>query len=254
MKGYVMKKLLMMCSIFPLLGHTAEDLSWTLQWGTNKVGVMFEDTNLTFSVKSSIRSDVARVLSFNSPSNATFAALSADDPYFGEFSGRVTMSHALVPSGFPIDYYKTCNGTNYFMIDAIDSTNYLSKIILTNQCVQEMKILDVFVNTVNKVTPKNFSPVTLASWYWSIKNDRVATLKGDFEGDTEELQEMINEISSEEFRVVSILDIAQDTLYDKTWLWAKLRIRNKTDPTDLGDIPILFRKGKWRFILGDEMP
>jgi len=164
------------------------------------------------------------------------------------------MNHALVPKGFPLDYYKTYNETNYFMMSATDSTNYLTKIALTNQCAQEMKALNMFVNTLNKVTTNNLSPTVFASWYWSIRYDRAVTLEEDFEGDTEECLKRINEMSKEKFLFVSILDIVQLETFGKTWLGAELRIHPKNNPTDLGDLPIIYRKGKWRFIPGSEMP
>lgn len=250
-----MKKFFMLFCLFPLIGLTNEDLIGTFQWGTNTVGVVFQTTNLTQSVKATIRDDAARIMSFNPPSNSTFVAFNTGDMNYGVFTGRIAMTRALVPHDFWLTYYNTYNGTNYFVVDPVACTNYLEKIALTNQFSLATGALEAFVNTLNQVSTNNLSPSALASLYWSLQNDRALTLAVDFENDMDACLKKINSMSAEEHIFLSILDISTESLFGQTWLMAGLRIRRKNDPNQMwGDLPVVFRQGQWRFIPGDEMP
>ncbi len=250
-----MKKLFMLFCFLPSIGFTTEDLSWTFLWGTNSVGVVFQTTNLEFAVKSSISDDVVRILGFNVPSNSTYTAFNTGDTLFGVVTGRIAMAHAFVPSNSPLRYYNTYNGTIFFVVDAVACTKYLTKIALTNQCPLATDSLATFITTLNQVTTNTVSPSAFASLYWSLQNDRTVTLTGDFEDDITGCLKRINDMSTEEHLLLSILDISNEFLFGKTWLMAEIKIRKKSDPKQvLGDLPVVYREGQWHLIPGYEMP
>lgn len=125
------------------------DLSWTFQWETNTYGLLFEDTNLTAMVKGAIRDDVQGVLAYNPTTNAFFHSLTASDPQYGIYAGRMTLDDAATPSEFP-SLYKVLGGTNYFAVANSSSSNYTAKIVLTNQQQVAIGGLSNFLVTAHK--------------------------------------------------------------------------------------------------------
>lgn len=230
-------------------------MSWIFPWGTNYYGLLFNGTNTNPSVKAAIRDDVAVTLSFNAPSNAIFNLLEANNKYYGTFDGQLIISNKIVPDNFPLRYYNTINSTNYFVISEMSVSNYLEQIALTNQCHSEMQSLTNFLLTVNQIATNTFSPSALASLYWSIKDDRAVTLDGDLNGDVASCLNRIENMTHENYFFLSILDVTNEELFGKTWLTVGLRIRQKSNPSQIiGDRPVVYRNGQWRFIPGYETP
>jgi len=107
-------------SFTPACACVAQDWPQTFQWGTNRVGIIFEETNLTGSVKSSIQDDLVHILSFNVASNAAFEPLSAGDVFFGKYKGRMVLDQEALPEKIPEFYYITNAETNYFVVTRED--------------------------------------------------------------------------------------------------------------------------------------
>jgi len=239
-----MKKLLPLLTL-PLV-VMADDWSWTFKWGTNDVGVVFENTNLTASVKSAIRDDFAYVLSYNIPSTAKFEV--GIDTDSGKYAGRLVLDEEATPDKFPAAFFQTHNGTNYFAITHEDSTNYLAQIALTNQYRAAISGLSNFVHTINHATTGNLSRVALVNMYWNLSEDRVLTVDDISErAYLNLLQSDRGDIKGYTYVVPSILDLAYCEVEGKMWFMGVLRVRSKLNGRALEQY-CAYRKGKWRLI------
>lgn len=227
----------------------AEDWSRTFQWGTNHIGVVFEETNLTDSVKSVIQDDFAYVLSYNVSSNAVFETLPVGDLYYGKYTGRMVLDMEALPDKFPKKYYNAHLGTNYFVVTYEDSTNYLAQIALTNQQNTAISGLSNFVYTVNYATTNSLSRSALAAMYWKMSEDRVLT-SNDMSEITylRVLRPDVGVFQRYTYYAPSILDIALSDYGNKTWLVGMLRMRTKEDGQP-AEQPCLYREGLWRLVV-----
>jgi hypothetical protein len=247
-----------LCAVFVVAFAQAQtvspDLSWTLPWGTSQAGLLFEDTNLTTSVKAAIRDDVARILSFNSLENASFETLSPGSSYYGKWTGNMTLTNAVLPRLLPLSYYKTCSDTNYFVIEEKVCLAYLDKILLTNQNALAINSLSNFVSMINQVTTNNLSSAGFRSLFWSINEDRSIS-QTDFSEYNPDYIKAISEMATFTHLYISILDFELGTINGSSWLSVNVHVRKKNNPGDVWtDIPLIFRGGQWRFIPGYEMP
>ena len=241
-----MKKTLLL--LFLPMFVKAEDWSRTFQWGTNRLGIVFEETNLTDSVKSSIHNDFAYVLSFNVPSNVVFETLLTDDPYYEKYSGRMVIDMEALPEKFPKNYYIAHSGTNYVVVTYEDSTNYLSQIALTNQHYTAISGLSNFVYTINHATTNSLSRAMLASMYWKMSEDRVLTTNDMSEVSyLRVLRPDGGVFQRYTYYAPSVLDVAFSVDGNKTWLVGILRMRAKEDGQP-AEQPCLYRDGQWRLV------
>lgn len=226
----------------------AEDWSRTFLWGTNRIGIVFEETNLTNSVKSAIQDDFTYVLSFNVSSNASFETLVVGNHNNGKYTGRMVLDMEALPEKFPKNYYISHSGTNYIVITYEDSTNYLAQIALTNQHQTAISGLSNFVYTVNHATTNSLSRAALAAMYWRMSEDRVLTSNDMSEVTYLKVLSPCGGIFQRyTYYVPSILDIAISDYGNKTWLVGMLRMRTKEDGQP-AEQPCIYRDGQWRLV------
>jgi len=247
-----MKKLFMMCSIFPLLGYTAEDLSWTFQWGTNTVGTLFEDTSLTASVKATIRDDVRRVYQFNPQSNATFRLYVPGDEEYGKYMGVFSFEkETACPKEIRSLDYCVYGGTNYYAITEAISSAYAEKIALTNQYPAVMGSLTNFLHTANHVSVGNTTPAEFVPMWWLLKKGRAVELADDT---TDGFNEGIQSMSEDKYYCLSLLSLWKKPPSD----WGVLAEEplvvgctvtsvSKADGYKI-NMDAVYKKGKWRLV------
>ena len=120
----------------------------TFQWSGQTMGVDFEDTNLTASVKYAIRDDIAYGLSLIPPTNVTFEVLTPTSSGYGKYAGFMTVSHTT-----PINYcdgilcyFKNIGGNKVFQLSPAVCSNYVAAIALTNQYASAVTALSNYLH------------------------------------------------------------------------------------------------------------
>ena len=120
----------------------------TFQWHGQTMGVEFEVTNLTASVKAAIRDDIAYSLSLIAASNVTFEALTPTSSSYGKYAGFATISHTT-----PINYcagilcyYNTSGGQTVFQLAPDVCLAYAVAITLTNQHAAAVNAFSNFIS------------------------------------------------------------------------------------------------------------
>lgn len=232
----------------------AADLSWTFRWDNTDCGMYFEDTNVTSTAKMAIRDDVARILSFNAASNATFTALIPTHPFFGQYAGKFSLSKGVYPSQFSVQYYNTFGGTNYLVCSAGMTSNYLVRIAMGNQAPEAYSCLSNFVYTINQASTNTLSQTTFASLFWTIEKNRVAT-QVDFNDQGADYLFIVNDLAKYQFEFQSLFDFGTGTEDGESLTYCSLIFRRRVNATSLWSRwPIIYKEGQWRLIPAYEMP
>jgi hypothetical protein len=109
----------------------AQTTNLTFQWHGQTMGLEFETTNLTASVKNAIRDDIAYSMSLIAASNVTFEVSAPNTNHTG-----VVSFHYKTPINYlegELCFYKTIGGNVWWQIDSETCSKYLAAIALTNQ-------------------------------------------------------------------------------------------------------------------------
>ena len=223
----------------------APDLSWTFRWETNTHGLLFEDTNLTAMVKVAMRDDVQGVLAYNSTTNAVFHSLTASDPQYGVYSGRMTLDDATTPSDFPLSLYKVLGGTNYFAVAISSSSNYMAKIALTNQQQFAISGLSNFLVTAQNMTSSNTTIQAFQQKWWHPLQERIYTPE-DVDADT--ITKHIDAFGGLYYYYPSVLSFEFRSENGKTWLGCKVWTRKKGDLKKHLELDLVYGGDQWRFV------
>ena len=221
------------------------DLSWTFQWETNSYGLLFEDTNLTALVKASIRDDVQGVLAYNPATNAFFHSMTASDPQYGVYAGRMTLDDATMPSDFPLSLYKVFGGTNYFAVAISSSSNYTAKIALTNQQQVAISGLSNFLFTVENMTSSNTTIQAFQQKWWHPLQERIYTPE---DVDADSIAKHIDAFGCLYYYYPSVLSFEFRSENGKTWLGCKVWTRKKSDLKKHLKLDLVYGGDQWRFV------
>lgn len=228
------------------------DLSWSFQWGEERFGLLFEDTNLTTSAKAAIRDDIQLVYSYNPSTNVTYRVYQNGDSKFGQYTGKMCLSGRWVcPQRLNSWDYKIYGGTNYFCVTPEDSARYLLKIALTNQFYTQVVGLSNFLYTVKTMTTNNITQTTFAQMFWIHDSGRCAQV-ADM-GSSENINANIQFWASGTYYLSSLLQYWDETegayasfgctvnVYYPSTSW---RNERDTNPEKL-----IYKDGQWRFVL-----
>jgi hypothetical protein len=225
--------------------EASPDLSWTFQWGTNTYGLLFQDTNLTATVQAVIRDDVQGVLAYNPATNAAFSTLTALDPYYGIYAGRLTLEDATIPPDFPLSLYKVIDGTNYFDVAITCSSNYMSKISLTNTQSNAVSAMSNFLATVQSMTSSNTTVQAFQQYWWHPIQNRVYIPE---EVDADSITKRIDALGGLYYYCPSLLSYEVKSEGGQTWLSCEIWTRQKSDLKKYLSIDIVYGGGQWRFV------
>jgi hypothetical protein len=225
------------------------DWSWTFKWGGDTCGLLFENTNLTASVKAAIRDEVSKVYASVSTNNLYTKIYTPSDPKYGIFVGFVGLQDDF---GGPAELggwkYILHNGNKYFHVQEKVSAKYLEQIALTNKYKVAVGSLSNFLATVNSTFADSENPADYVKLWWSMEQGKVLSLTGT------EPQKHI-EIFCEEFNeyeviVPSILNFKQDAEIYGGVFYCKTVFRKRDDGTYEHGFPdIAFCKEKWYLVL-----
>ncbi len=221
------------------------DLSWTFQWETNTYGLLFEDTNLTAMVKGAIRDDVQGVLAYNPTTNAFFHSLTASDPQYNIYAGRMTLDDAATHSEFPLSLYKVLGGTNYFAVTISSSSNYTAKIVLTNQQQVAISGLSNFLVTAQNMTTSNTTIQAFQQKWWHPLQERIYTPE---DVDADAIAKHINAFGGLYYYYPSVLSFEFRSENGKTWFGCKVWTRNKSDLKKHLELDLVYGGDQWRFV------
>ena len=163
-----MKKLISAISVFSMCVTLAQT-NWTFQWHGQTMGLDFEVTNLTTSVKAAIRDDVAYAMSLIPATNISYEAYSANHPDYGKLTGI-----ASIAKDTPYNYcagiindYKIVGNTTNFVLREKACSNYVAAITWTNQYATQVATFSNFFYHVK--TGFDVTGMTLAekkSFFW----------------------------------------------------------------------------------------
>ena len=244
-----MKRLILFMVAGVILSACAQsggaDLSWTFQWGNQCYGLLFEDDGLTPDIKAAIRDDVQGVLSYNPMTNATFNVLSPKDSQYGAYDGRMTLSNAMLPSGFPLSLYKTVGGINYFDVDINDGSNYMAKVALTNQQNMAISGLSNFLFSAQNMTTGNTTVSEFQQKWWHPLKESVYVPR---EPDTDSVMRYIAMFGGLYYAYPSILSFETVSDSGKSWFGCKIWTWKKTGAPDALEMDIVYGGGEWRFV------
>jgi hypothetical protein len=164
-----MKRLIMTAIMLNVAHSYAQTTNLTFQWHGQTMGVYFEATNLTASVKRAIRDDIAYSLSLIPTNNVTFEILPPTNPDSANYTGIVSI-HRTTPINYCegiLCFYKTVGGNIYWEIDTEASSKYLVAIALTNQYAAAIHSFSNFYH--NLITGFDTTGMTLAekkAFFW----------------------------------------------------------------------------------------
>lgn len=251
-RGCLMLAMFFACN----LAWSQADWSWTFQrWG-NTCGLLFEDTNLTFSVKAAIRDDVCRSYSFVLPTNLFTRIYVSGDPKYGTFVGFDGLQGDY---GSPSDLcgwnYVLHNGDRYFYVAARLSSLYLQKIALTNQYQTEVGSLSNFLHLVNGATTNNVIPSEYLQLWWSMKTEQPLSLTFSRVGghpffrSEAEVREFCGQFSDNEVFVPSILNFRYREDVTGSGLFCGTFFKKKSCGTYELGFDLIYRSGSWRLVL-----
>jgi hypothetical protein len=173
-----MKKLIQTIILLGASCAYAQTTNQTFQWHGQTMGIEFETTNLTDSVKSAIRDDIAYSLSLIAASNVTFEVSAPNTNHTG-----VVSIHYQTPIDYcegVLCFYKTIGGNVWWQIDSETCSNYLAAITLTNQ---HATAINSFSNYFHQVkTGFDITGLTFAekkAFFWGPLVDVFAQEEGD---------------------------------------------------------------------------
>lgn len=221
------------------------DLSWTFQWGNQCYGLLFEDDGLTPDIKAAIRDDVQGGLSYNPVTNATFKVLSPGDSQYGAYDGRMTLSNAMLPSGFPLSLYKAVGGMNYFAVAIVAGSNYVAKIALTNQQNVAISGLSNFLFSVQNMTTGNTTVAEFQQKWWHPLKESVYVPR---EPDPDSVLGYIAMFGGLYYAYPSILSFETVSDSGKSWFGSKIWTWRKNGARDALEMDVVYGGGEWRFV------
>jgi hypothetical protein len=105
----------------------------SFQWHGQTMGVDFENTSLTVSVKNAIRDDIAYAMSLIPSANVVFETLQTSNPNSTKYAGYLNVSAPVNYSEGILGFYKHINGVKVFQITPASCKKYTTAITLTNQ-------------------------------------------------------------------------------------------------------------------------
>ena len=222
-----------------------DDWSWTFQWGNQHYGLLFEDVGLTPDIKAAIKDDVQGVLSYNPVTSATFNVLSPKDSRYGAYTGRMTLSDAMVPFGFPLALYKVIGGMNYFAVDVAAGSSYAAKIALTNQQNMAISGLSNFLFSVQNMTTGNTTVAEFQQKWWHPIKESVYVPR---EPDPDSVVGYIAKFGGLYYAYPSILSFETVSDGGKSWFGCKIWTWQKNGARDALEMDIVYGGGEWRFV------
>jgi len=185
-----MKRLIMTAIILGTSHGYAQTTNLTFQWHGQTMGLAFEATNLTASVKQAIRDDIAYSMSLIPVTNAVFEVYPPNHPDSAQHTGFARFSSARINYCEGVLFFYKTIGTNIcWQIDTDTSTEYLAAIAITNQ---HAKAVAAFTNYFNQFTGGKIdtSKMTLAQKKALIWNPPLLQKLEDNYGD--QLDEMLS--------------------------------------------------------------
>ena len=226
-----------------------DDWSWTFLRGEIICGLLFEDVNLSASVKGAIRDDVSWSYSFVATSNLFTRLYISGDTEYGTFIGSDgTKGNNGGAEGLRSWRYKLHNGNRYFHVDKKLSARYLEKIALTNQHQVAAGSLSNFLTTVNNVTTNNAVMAEYITYWWLSGRNRMPTVD-DF-SNPGDFMEFIMPYCEEELLAPSILNFRYGERELNGELCYKVVFRNRLDGSYKHSVyDLVFKNGQWRIVL-----
>lgn len=232
------------------------DWSWTFQRDGEACGLLFEDTNLTASVKAVIRDEVCLSYSFVDSSNIFTRLYPSYDPRYGGFTGvdGIKGTHGCVKELCWWDY-KMHDGSKYFHIKRELSDKYLQKIALTNRHEAAIGTLPLFLHAFNSTTTNNMVPADYLPLWWSLKRESPPSppfLMWRKDADTKPESDVVSFFSQfcdREIIVTSILNFFDANTPTGDGLWCKTMFRRRENGYYEPGLLLVYREGKWRVTL-----
>jgi hypothetical protein len=175
-----MKKLIMTAIMLSVAYGHAQTTNLTFQWHGQTMGLYFEATNLTASVKRAIRDDIAYSMSLIPTTNVVFEVFPPTSPSYSKYTGFVDFHTPRINyCGGVLSLYKTAGGNIHWEIDTNTSTKYLMAIALTNQYATAISAFTNFHH--NLVKGFDVSGMTLAekkAFFWGSLIDEIEQEEG----------------------------------------------------------------------------
>jgi hypothetical protein len=242
-----MKKLFLIAFIGVYNAASAQDWSWTFQWGSNRYGILFEDANLENAARCVIKDDLERTLSspfLSSGSTLTYTV----SPNADGFTGYVSLGGIFkgFPDGLDFIRYTEHSGTNFFHVPLQLSQKYCEKVVLTNAYSIQSSNLGNFFHSVSNMPAGTINASTrtnLAAKFWVASENRIWTASDLSSKSDEEIAEII----SYRFLPTSILDFETKQLYGTNRLWCNARVAINGTPPRFDGIPLVSVTNAWFF-------
>jgi hypothetical protein len=245
-----MKKLIIAISMFPMCATLAQT-NWTFQWHGQERGIIFVQTNLSKSVKAAIRDDIAQVMSKVVASDITIYPARPDHPDLGKVDGLmdfVSKVHAC-PNNFPLGYYRMINGTPFFLLSEEECSVYASAVALTNQYASAIGTLSNFLASAEAMTTANTTTNAFLQKFWHLDKNRVLKMSDEPEMN---FPKAIQTWGGDVRHIYpSILQFKYDTDERLKCLHAEIKTVKKNDPQDGSTVHVVYKNGKWRFLVWD---
>jgi len=189
-----MKRLILSAVMLGISHGYAQTTNWSFQWHGQTMGLDFEVTNLTKSVKIAIRNDIAYSMSLIPTTNVVFEVFPPTHPDSAKYTGFARFSSARINycEGV-LFFYKTVGSNVCWQIDADTSTKYLVAIAVTNQ---HTVAITAFTNYFNQFTGGKIdtSKMTLAEKKALVWNPPLLQHIEEAYEDKEGLAELLGEV------------------------------------------------------------
>ena len=169
--GNMKKAIVIVVGVMAITCAQSQVIGLTFQWHGQDMIVDFETTNLSASVKSAIRDDIAYSLSIIASSNVVFETLTPDSSNYGKYTGFMTISHTTPINycGGVLCYYKNSGGQTIFQLSPKTCANYAAAVTLTNQHAIAINAFSNFFS--NAKTGFDVTNMTLAekkAFFWGV--------------------------------------------------------------------------------------
>ena len=257
MKLLTVIAIMLFANVLVLAQPPPDDWSWTFLRDGETCGLLFEDTNLTASVKAVIRDEVCRSYSFV-PSSDRFTKLYvAGDPEYGTFIGRDgTMGNNGGATGLGGWQYKLHNGNRYLHVKKELSAKFLQAIALTNQHEAAIGSLTNFLHAFNSTTTNNVVPSAYLPMWWSLEQD--IPLSPSFKRQWEDTPGLMSEATIVQFcgqfceyEIIfpSILNFRYGDSQAAGGFGCEVVFRRRSDGYYERRWMLTYRAGKWRMVL-----
>lgn len=227
---------------------SAQDWSWTFQWGTNSYGLLFENANLETPVRCVIRDDLERALSTPLLSSESSVTCTTANGSGNGFTGYVSLGGVFkgIPDGLEFVRYTEHSGTNFFHVSPKLSAKYVEKIALTNAYFNQVLNMSNFFHSVSNLFNGTVNPLTraeLATKFWVASENRIWSAS-DISGKTDS---EIEGIFSYRFLPPSLLDFETRELYGTNYLWCNARVTVGGTPPQFDGVPLVSVTNTWFF-------